>query len=348
MKNIDIIVMGKTGSGKSTLINSVLEEELAPTGTGQAVTRKNEIFTKQMMLPVGDCKNGQYGLVNCKLNMYDTVGLEIDSAITNQTLKEIEKHIETRKAKMNSDSFHLVWFCVNNRSSRFEAYELDLINKLSVDYEIPFVIVLTQCFSNEEGALERQIRQNIPEVARKRVLAKDYSSRGGKISAYGITELLQLSIFKYKSLKVSILEKKLRALDIEWEAKLKRVESQGKNIVWNYTENAKKAGWIPGGCIPYVHVECGKMINEINELAGISFYADDAFVNFVVGAVMSVFMLIPFISRFAAEAYVEKTGEDYLECVIRVVKYSTSGELENNALMQKRIKAELQKLNEEN
>lgn len=29
MKNIDLIVMGKTGSGKSTLINAVLEEDLA-------------------------------------------------------------------------------------------------------------------------------------------------------------------------------------------------------------------------------------------------------------------------------------------------------------------------------
>ena len=60
MKNVNLIVMGKTGSGKSTLINAVLAEDLAITGTGQAVTKKNEVYSKKMLLPIGDTMNGQY------------------------------------------------------------------------------------------------------------------------------------------------------------------------------------------------------------------------------------------------------------------------------------------------
>ena len=50
MNNVNLVVMGKTGAGKSTLINAVLEEDLAPTGTGQAVTKKNQLYWKLILL----------------------------------------------------------------------------------------------------------------------------------------------------------------------------------------------------------------------------------------------------------------------------------------------------------
>ena len=69
--------MGKTGTGKSTLINAVLEEDLAPTGTGKPVTRENEVYSKKMLLPVGANDNGRYGCVACRVDMYDTWGLRL-------------------------------------------------------------------------------------------------------------------------------------------------------------------------------------------------------------------------------------------------------------------------------
>ena len=46
MSSANIVVMGKTGAGKSTLINSVIGEDLVPTGVGGQVTQKNKIYTK--------------------------------------------------------------------------------------------------------------------------------------------------------------------------------------------------------------------------------------------------------------------------------------------------------------
>ena len=71
-KTFDIYVMGKTGTGKSTLINTVLENDVAPIGKGEAVTRENICYTGKTAL-----QNSNY-----VLNLWDTVGLEINEKIT--------------------------------------------------------------------------------------------------------------------------------------------------------------------------------------------------------------------------------------------------------------------------
>lgn len=347
MKQIDIIVMGKTGAGKSTLINAVLEENVAPTGTGQAVTRKNEVYSKKLMLPTKKINDSQYGLVSCRLNMYDTVGLEIDSSITEKTLTEIKQHIKNTKEKLSQDDIHLVWFCVNNRSSRFESYELELIKKLSIDYEIPFVIVLTQCFSDEESELEEQIRKNLTEVSRKRVLAKEFSTRGGKVSAYGINELLEMSLNDYKASKVKILEAKLFALDKDREERIRKIEKRGNNIVSDYSAKATKIGFVPGGCIPIVHGMCIKMITELNSLAGIKAgtnFSGEIFSDVVLGLIATPLMMIPLLSAAAACAYVQQVGEEYLKALMSVIHLSSDRELKDNALVKQRLRDELTKL----
>ena len=347
LKNIDIIVMGKTGAGKSTIINATLDEDLAPTGSGQAVTKKNKVYSKKMMLPIGTVSDGKYSLIGCQLNMYDTVGLEIDNTITESTLSDIKKHIEESKKKMSSEDMHLVWFCVNDCSNRFENYELELIRKLSIDYEIPFIIVLTQCYTNEQGELEERIQEVIPEVKHKRVLAKDYKTRGGSISAFGLTELIQSSVSDYKNLKVDILERKLNSLDEGRIARIQQIENRGKQIIRGYESSATKIGFIPGGCIPIVHGMCIKMIADLNKAAGIKGggdFASEIFADVVVGLIATPFMVVPLLSAAVANAYVSTVGKDYLKALMSVIYLSTDRELENNALIKERLSQELKKI----
>ena len=142
-KTFDIYVMGKTGTGKSTLINTVLENDVAPIGKGEAVTRENICYTGKTAL-----QNSNY-----VLNLWDTVGLEINEKITEETIEKLKKQIETDCSDGNG-GLSVVWFCVNQRCKRLESYEIQLIRRISFAQEIPFVIVMTQCLSEDDTELE--------------------------------------------------------------------------------------------------------------------------------------------------------------------------------------------------
>ena len=48
MKNVNVVIMGKTGVGKSTLVNAVFKRKLAKTGVGAAITIKNEKYNNRV------------------------------------------------------------------------------------------------------------------------------------------------------------------------------------------------------------------------------------------------------------------------------------------------------------
>lgn len=345
MNNLNLVVMGKTGAGKSTLINSVLAEDLAPTGIGQAITRVNQVYSKHMLLPLSR-GSGNNGMVGKMLNLYDTVGLEIDSAITENTLREIKGFIKKAQKDEKENDITLVWFCVNWRSSRFESYEVELIRSLSIEHEIPFVLVLTQCFSDEMSELEEQIKKDFPEIPVARILAKDYKLRSGTIPSYGITELLQRSVLDYNKSKVRILENKLNKLSDDRKQRIAEMRVAGMGCIDLYSNKAMKIGFVPGGCIPIVHGICITMITALNKVVGINStkgFASDIFANAVVGLIATPFMVVPLVSAGVAYAYVAAVGETYLDSLMTVIERSTDEDLKNNDLIAKRIKAEIKK-----
>ena len=128
---------------------------------------------------------------------------------------------------------------------------------------------------------------------------------------------------------------------------IKNIENRGGKIISDYEAKATKIGFIPGGCIPIIHGMCIKMIADLNSIAGFKSgknFADEIFVDAVIGLIVTPFMVVPLVSAAAASAYVRTIGESYLKALISVIYLSSDRELANNELMKKRLKEELSKL----
>jgi uncharacterized protein (DUF697 family)/predicted GTPase len=173
----NIMLIGKTGVGKSTLINSIFRENLAKTGIGRPVTEHLKKITKE----------------GVPINLYDSRGLELDKTIQEKVRNDIDTEIDRiHKSKdINSDDLiHIVWYCVNSLSNRIENFEIEWIKDLSE--KVPVIIVLTQSFSDNSIELEKYIDNlNLNIRGIQRVLADPIKFGSVEIPSFGLEELVE-------------------------------------------------------------------------------------------------------------------------------------------------------------
>ncbi|MDP5339742.1 MAG: GTPase domain-containing protein [Nodularia sp. (in: cyanobacteria)] len=123
IKAPNILVVGKTGVGKSSLINAIFGEELAKTGAGFPVT---EIF---------------HFYSNGLVNIYDSAGYEFSSE--NIFILNIFNFLNSKQKAGIEEQIHIVWYLINAASSRVERFDIEIINQIR-KYGIPLVIILSQ------------------------------------------------------------------------------------------------------------------------------------------------------------------------------------------------------------
>lgn len=185
----NVVVAGITGTGKSTLINAIFGEELAATGSGRPVTDR-----------INEYKNG-----DIPIHIWDTVGLELDSNRTKESIKDTIANKATTKNKY--DIIHAIWYCINSGSNRYQGAELDFIHELH-SLNVPFIIVLTQCYGSKKtiSEFEDKIHEindsmGMRDIDVIRVLAQDYEFEidDGQIlpkKHFGLEDLINTTVKK--------------------------------------------------------------------------------------------------------------------------------------------------------
>ncbi len=184
LKTLNVMVLGKTGVGKSTLINQMFNENLVDTGVGKPVTKKIRKIAKN----------------DFPLAIYDTPGLELkgENSVNNlqtEIVEEIQKGIKTGDI---GEMIHCLWYCIATPSHRLEEGEVQFLKHLGdklKEFDLPLIVVLTQSYSkNDAKALMEEIaKENLPIAKIIPVLAQDFVIDDEYVKkAYGLEQLAEI------------------------------------------------------------------------------------------------------------------------------------------------------------
>lgn len=124
--HFNLAIFGKTGVGKSTLVNAIFGLDLARTGIGRPITLDTQYY------------EGHDG----HLGVFDTRGIEVgenEKSIIDGLLKYLGK---TATVPIEQQ-IHVAWYCIRATDLRFEETEEHFITALA-ETGIPVILVFTQ------------------------------------------------------------------------------------------------------------------------------------------------------------------------------------------------------------
>lgn len=256
MERGNVLVIGNSGVGKSTLINAVLGEEKAKTGWGiKGTTDHLEIYESEEI----------------PFRIIDSVGFEPSFIKKRQAINAVKKWSKnSAKEGQEDNQINVIWFCIDGTSSKlFPETIKNLSSATSMWESVPVIVVITKSYSVPER------EQNIEMVNNAFAKQKRYSKNLRKVipvvastfvlndSAYaapeGITELIDVTN--------NLMPEGVKAAESDvYNFKLNRKRALAQSIVGVSTTAGVVVGAVP---VPFADALILSPIEvaEINALA---------------------------------------------------------------------------------
>ena len=237
----NILIAGRTGVGKSTLINEVFQGKFATTGQGRPVTKETREYTKE----------------GVPLTIYDTRGFELKEY--REIVDKLEQFVAARKREADANRhIHAAWICVSEDGRRVEEAEIELHRRLAKF--MPVLGVVTKARHDQGFKAEVQgLLTEATNVVRVRALQDRYDDNATIHPPMGLDALVEATA-------EIIPEATLRAFAAAQKVSIDLKKKAARRVVVTAAAGAAVTGAAPipfADAIPLVAIQVGM-------LAGIS------------------------------------------------------------------------------
>ena len=189
MKRGNVLVIGNTGSGKSTLIKSVLGNEMTVETFGKTKTAEELAIYEGSDIP---------------FRFIETVGFDCYTSKPTQTINSVKRWIKDDSKKNNSDTqIDVIWFCLDGMNKRFIDEPEALAKAVSNWDDLPVIIVITQSYNTYErgsnidavnNTLAKMHKHTINAKKTLAVVADNYIfNETGIVPQEGISQLIDIT-----------------------------------------------------------------------------------------------------------------------------------------------------------
>ena len=254
----NVLVVGNSGVGKSTLINAVLGENKAAAGFGiQGTSSEITVYEGE----------------DIDFNLIDTVGFEPAKTFLEfepKAIKTVREWCKKAALDDNTESdVNIIWFCIDGTAAKlFPKTIKDLIRATSIWKDVPIIAVITKSYSQPDREKNIEMVKQAFEAASKTirpryiipVIAEAYYLTDSVFAPpEGIPELIELTN--------DLLPEGIRiSKEIVANYKLERRRSFAQTVVLSSTAAAATVGAVP---IPFADALLLQPI-EIAEINGIA------------------------------------------------------------------------------